>query len=56
MLHGAIIGLVMFVLGIICLLIWGANMAQHGGWFIPGLVLMGGGFVLMWLFGRSSGE
>jgi hypothetical protein len=44
-----IVGLVVFVAGIICLVIWGANMGQNGGWFMPGLILTGGGIILLWL-------
>ena len=51
---GAIVGLIMFVLGIILLLVWGTNMEQNVGWFFPGLLLAGGGFVVMWLFGRGG--
>ena len=48
---GGITGLVMFVIGIIVLIVWSLGM---GGAFVPGIILIGGGVVLMWLFGRSG--
>ena len=51
-----IVGLVLFVLGIICLLIWGANMQNNGGWFFPGLLLTGGGVILLFFSARSGGD
>jgi uncharacterized membrane protein YiaA len=50
-----IVGLAMFLVGIICLLIWGINMENNGGWFFPGLLLTGGGVVLLILGTRSGG-
>ena len=50
-----IVGLAMFVAGVICLLIWGTNMENNGGWFFPGLLLTAGGFVLLSLAARSGG-
>jgi hypothetical protein len=49
-------GLGMFVAGVICLLIWGINMDNNGGWFLPGLILAAGGFVLLVLGMRSGGD
>jgi len=51
-----IVGLALFVAGIICLLIWGINMDNNGGWFFPGLLLTGGGVILLILFARSGGD
>lgn len=50
-----IAGLILFVLGIICLLIWGLNMQDNVGWFFPGLLLTGGGVVLLFFAARSGG-
>jgi len=49
-----IAGLIMFVAGIVCLLIWGINMENNGGWFFPGLLLTAGGLVLLFLSARSG--
>lgn len=48
--NGAIVGLIMFVLGVICLLIWGINMDANSGWLVPGVILGAGGFVLLTIF------
>ena len=48
---GGITGLVMFVIGIILLVVWSQG---SGGAFLPGIILIGGGVVLMWLFGRGG--
>jgi len=50
-----IVGLILFVVGIICLLIWGANMQNNSGWFFPGLLLTGSGVVLLFFSARSGG-
>jgi len=50
-----IAGLVLFVIGIICLFVWGLNMENNSGWFFPGLLFTGGGVVLLALGARSSG-
>ena len=48
---GGITGLVMFVIGIIVLIVWSLG---RGDAFVPGIILIGGGVVLMWLFSRSG--
>ena len=50
-----IVGLILFVLGIIFLLVWGVNMDNNGGWFFPGLLLTGGGVVLLFFASRGGG-
>lgn len=50
-----IVGLVLFVAGIACLLVWGANMQNNGEWFFPGLVLTGGGVILLFFSLRGGG-
>jgi hypothetical protein len=49
-----IVGLILFLLGVIFLLVWGRNMEHNGGWFFPGLLLAAAGFVLLYFGGRSS--
>jgi hypothetical protein len=53
---GAIVGLIMFVIGILLLVVWGINTGQNGGYFLPGIILTGGGFAVMSVFGRGGGD
>ena len=47
---GQIVGLVIFCLGLICLVIFGTNVQQNTSFFIPGVVLSGGGFIIMYIY------
>ena len=45
-----IIGLIMLFIGVIVLVIW----SRGADAFIPGIILVGGGIVLLWLSGREG--
>jgi hypothetical protein len=51
---GAVIGLIVFLIGILLLVLWGFNMTDRSNLLVPGIICCGGGFVIMWLFGRSG--
>jgi hypothetical protein len=53
---GAIVGLIMFVIGIILLVVWSANTSDNSGFLLPGIVVAGGGFAVIALFARGGGE
>ena len=48
---GGIIGLVIFVIGVIVLVVWSlGNQAA----LLPGIIVTGAGLVIMWLLGSSG--
>lgn len=49
------VGLGLFIIGILCLLVWGLNMQDNGGWLFPGVLFAVGGGILLAL-GLRSGE
>ena len=51
---GAVVGLLLFLVGILLLVLWGFDMSDRGNLLVPGIICCGGGFVVMWMFGRSS--
>ena len=51
----ALVGLVIFVAGILCLLVWGTDMNNRSGWLVPGIILTGGGFAILSLGARGGG-
>jgi fatty acid desaturase len=50
----ALVGLIAFVAGLLCLLIWGTDMSNRDGWLAPGIILAGGGFVLLSLGSKKG--
>jgi hypothetical protein len=51
---GSVIGLILFVIGIILLVLWAFDISVRGSFLVPGIICVGGGFVIMWMLGRGG--
>jgi hypothetical protein len=51
---GTVIGLIVFLIGILFLVLWGFNTAGRSNLLVPGIICSAGGFIVMWMFGRGG--
>jgi hypothetical protein len=51
---GAVIGLIVFLAGILLLVLWGFDMTSRSNLLVPGIICAAGGFIVMWMFGRGG--
>jgi hypothetical protein len=51
---GALVGLIIFLIGLLLLVIWAFDMSGRVSILVPGLLCAGGGFVIMYIFGRNK--
>ena len=45
-------GLLLFVAGVVCLIVWGVNTEANAGWMLPGIVLAVGGLLGWFIYSR----